>query len=179
MREPLEDYKILISRVNSKINYETKFLFASALNPCPCGNMISSTKECRCSDLEIQRYKSRLSEPFCDRIDIFVTMTDVNYEDKASFSSLELHEKVISAFKKQKLRGQADLNGKLSDEELNKYCILNESCKNILQQATTRFSLSFRSINKVLKVARTIADLENSDNICEKHLMEALSYRKR
>lgn len=179
MREPLEDYKILISRVNSKVNYETKFLFASALNPCPCGNMLSSTKECRCSDLEVQRYKSKLSEPFCDRIDIFITMTDVNYEDKSSYSSKELHEKVIGAFIKQKQRAQSDLNGKLSDEELNKYCVLNDSCKNILQQATTRFSLSFRSINKVLKVARTIADIEGFDEINDKHLMEALSYRKR
>lgn len=179
MREPLEDYKILISRVNSKVNYETKFLFATALNPCPCGNMLSSTKECRCSDLEVQRYKSRLSEPFCDRIDIFVTMNDVDYQDEASYSSFELHEKVIAAFKKQKQRGQKELNGKLSDEELNKYTYLDNSCKNILHTATNRFSLSFRTINKVLKVARTIADLDDSDNINERHLMEAISYRKR
>lgn len=179
MREPLEDYKILISRVNSKINYETKFLFASALNPCPCGNLLSSIKECRCSDVEVQRYKSKLSEPLTDRIDIFVTMTDVNFEDKSSYSSKELHDEVIKAFIKQKNRGQKDLNGKLSDEELNKFVKLNENSKNILQLATNKFSLSFRSINKVLKVSRTIADLDNSDNINEKHLMEALSYRKR
>ena len=179
MREPLEDYKILISRVNSKVNYETKFLFASALNPCPCGNLLSSVKECRCSDLEVQRYKAKLSEPFCDRIDIFITMTDVNFDDKASFSSKVMHEKVIKAFMQQIKRGQKELNGKLSDEELNRYCILDESSQTILHQATTKFSLSFRSINKVLKVARTIADLEESENINTKHLMEALSYRKR
>jgi len=179
MREPLEDYKILISRVNSKVNYETKFLFACALNPCPCGNLLSTSKECRCSDIEVNRYKSKLSEPFCDRIDIFVTMNEVNFEDKSDLSSKHIHEKVINAFKLQILRGQSELNGKLSDEELKKYCILSADTNEIIKKATEQFSLSFRSINKVLKVARTIADLDSSIDIKKEHILEALSYRRR
>jgi magnesium chelatase family protein len=179
LREPLEDYKILISRVNSKINYETKFLFACAMNPCPCGNLLSSSKECRCNDLEITRYKSKLSDPFTDRIDIFVTMNEVNYNDKADVSSKNMHEMVLNVFKIQMQRGQSDLNGKLKDKDIKKYCVLDEEGENILNTATQNYSLSFRSINKVLKVARTIADLENSINIKKEHIFEALSFRKR
>ncbi|WP_428026967.1 YifB family Mg chelatase-like AAA ATPase [Arcobacter sp.] len=179
MREPLEDYKILISRVNSKVNYETKFLFACAMNPCPCGNLLSSTKQCRCNEMEITRYKSKLSDPFCDRIDLFVTMNEVNYDDKADLNSKKMHEIVLNTFKLQKQRGQKDLNGKLKDEDIKKYCVLDEEGENILNKATQNYSLSFRSINKVLKVARTIADIENSINIKKEHILEALSFRKR
>jgi len=179
MREPLEDYKILISRVNSKVNYETKFLFACAMNPCPCGNLLSNTKECRCNDLEINRYKSKLSDPFCDRIDLFVTMNDVNYEDRADTDSKSMHEMVINAFIKQIKRGQSNLNGKLRDEDIAKHCVLDSKGEEILALATRNYALSFRSINKVLKVARTIADIENSENIKKEHLYEALSFRKR
>ncbi|WP_428024054.1 YifB family Mg chelatase-like AAA ATPase [Arcobacter sp.] len=179
MREPLEDYKILISRVNSKVNYETKFLFACAMNPCPCGNLLSSTKQCRCNEMEITRYKSKLSDPFCDRIDLFVTMNEVNYDDKADLNSKKMHEIVLNTFKLQKQRGQKDLNGKLKNEDIKKYCVLDEEGENILNKATQNYSLSFRSINKVLKVARTIADIENSINIKKEHILEALSFRKR
>ena len=179
MREPLEDYKILISRVNSKINYETKFLFACAMNPCPCGNLLSVSKECRCSDIEVSRYKSKLSEPFCDRIDIFVTMNEVTYEDKSDINSNQMHEMVINAFKLQIKRGQKDLNGKLKDEDIKKYCLLDIQSDQVLSMATKNYALSFRSINKVLKVARTIADLSNSVDIKKEHILEALSFRKR
>ena len=103
--------------------------------------------------------------------------TDIN--DKATISSKEVHEKVISAFKLQMLRGQKELNGKLNDEDISKYCILNDESELILEKATQNFNLSFRSRNKVLKVSRTIADLANSANIEKAHLMEALSYRRR
>ncbi len=179
LREPLEDYKLLVSRVHSKVLYDTKFLFVSAMNPCPCGNMLSSKNSCRCNDLEIRRYKNRLSEPFLDRIDLYITMNETNIKDKTSISSRQIHQKVIEAFKMQKLRGQKELNGKLSDEDISKYCILNDECKKILDLASLNFNLSFRSINKVLKVARTISDLELNINIEKLHLMEALSYRRR
>jgi len=179
LREPLEDFCILISRVNSKILYKTKFLFAAALNPCPCGNLLSLEKKCRCNELEINRYKAKLSEPFLDRIDMYVVMNEAKIDAKSTTSSKQMHEKVISAFKRQKLRGQENLNGKLSDKELKKYCILSEDAKLILAQARQNFALSYRSLNKILKVARTIADLENSDNILSKHLLKSISYRKR
>ncbi len=179
MREPLEDHTVLVSRVNTKIKHSTKFLFVSAMNPCPCGNLLSQTKECRCSDLEVQRYKNKLSDPFIDRIDLYVVMNEVTKKDKADVNSKQLHKIVNQVFIRQKLRGQKDLNGKLSDEEVKRYCKVKEDVQIILDTAIDKFSLTFRSINKVLKVARTIADIEGYEQIEKSHLMESLSYRKR
>jgi len=179
LREPLEDNKILISRVNSKILYETKFIFVGAMNPCPCGNLLSSLKECRCNELEIQRYKNRLSEPFLDRIDLYLVMNDSFNDNKNIVSSSELHQNVIKAFIKQKSRGQKELNGKLNDEDIKKYCVLDDESKNILEKARFNYQLSFRSINKVLKVARTIADLNDNELITKSDLLKSLSFRRR
>jgi len=179
LREPLEDYTVLISRVNTKIKYPTKFLFASAMNPCPCGNLLAKSKECRCSDIEIQRYKNRLSEPFLERIDLYVVMNEVTKEDRADITSYQMHQKVNKAFIRQKTRGQSELNGKLNDEDIKKYCTLDKDAQEILDTAIENFALSFRAINKVLKVARTIADIQGSNMIQKIHLLESLSYRKR
>ncbi len=179
LREPLEDYKILISRVNNKIEYETKFLFIGAMNPCPCGNFLSSNKECRCNDIEIQRYKNRLSEPLLDRIDLYVTMLEANLKDKVYYSSKVLHKKVIKAFYMQVKRGQKDLNGKLNDKDIKKFITLDDECENILHTASKNYVLSFRSINKIIKVARTIADLDEEEQITTETILKALSYRKR
>ena len=179
MREPMQDDKIRVSRVNSKIEYPAKFLFIGAMNPCPCGNLLNAAKECRCSDVEIQRYKNKLSDPFLDRIDMNVTMQSVSLNDKPSLSSKEMHKKVVESHIFMKQRGQKDFNAKLSDKEIEKYCILNDEAKLVLDMAINRFSLSFRSIKKVQKVARTIADLEQEEVIQKHHLLEALSFRKR
>lgn len=179
LREPLEDNKILISRVNSKTMYETKFVFIAAMNPCPCGNLLSSVKECRCNELEIQRYKNRLSEPFLDRIDLYVVMNDSFNDNKNIVTSKELHENVIKAFIKQKSRNQKELNGKLSEEEIKKYCILDKEATLILEKARLNYQLSFRSINKVLKVARTIADLNDNEIISKNDLLQSLNFRRR
>ena len=179
LREPLEDYSILISRVNSKVKYHTRFLFAAAQNPCPCGNLLSSSKECRCNDLQIQRYKNRISEPLLDRIDMFVTMNENEQDAKNDVTSEKLHEIVIDSFKRQKNRGQKYLNGKLNDEEIKKFCSLDEASNDVLNQAIVNFCLSYRAVNKVLKLARTIADIDRCDMIEKKHLLQALNYRKR
>ena len=144
-----------------------------------CGNLLSETKECRCSDVEIQRYKNRLSEPFLDRIDIFVQMSEVRKEDKSTVTSFDMYKNILKAFYFQKDRGQKEFNGKLDEKEIDKYCKLSSEAKDILENAIERFSLSFRSINKIKKISRTIADLDESDNIEKKHILEALSYRKR
>ena len=179
LREPMQDGKIRISRVNSKVEYPAQFLFVGAMNPCPCGNLLDAHKECRCSDLEVQRYKNRLSDPFLDRIDLNVVMQNVSGDDMPSHSSKEMHKMVVEAHIFAKKRGQKILNAALSDKEIEQYCTMDEEAKTILQTATERFKLSFRSIKKVQKVARTIADLETSHFIHKKHILEALSYRRR
>jgi len=179
LREPLEDGKIRISRVNTKIEYPSDFLFIGAMNPCPCGNLLDDAKECRCSDLEIQRYKNRLSDPFLDRIDLSVVMQKINANDKASYTSKELHKKVVEAHIFAKNRGQDGFNAKLSDGDIEKFCVLDPQAQNVLDMAISRFSLSFRSIKKIQKVGRTIADLDASKIIQKSHLLEALSYRRR
>lgn len=179
LREPLEDHKVLISRVNTKTEYQTKFLFAAAMNPCPCGNLLSSTKECRCSELEINRYKNRLSSPLLDRIDLYVQMEEIMPKDRPTISSKEMYEKVKDAFLRQLQRGQSELNGKLNDKEIATYCLLDRESRQLLDTAITRYTLSQRGINKTLKVARTIADLDDSAHIGKKHLLEALSFQFR
>ncbi len=179
LREPLEDNRVLVSRVNYKISYETKFLFAGAMNPCPCGNLFSKTKPCRCNEVEIKRYRNRLSSPLLDRIEIFVKMDEVTSSDRSSISSKEMFEKVKIAFINQKKRGQKELNSKLSEKEIKEYCKLDNSSEEILEKSINRLSLTHRSINNILKVARTIADIDNSKMIKKEHLIEAISYRRR
>lgn len=179
LREPLQDNKIRISRVNAKIEYPSDFLFISAMNPCPCGNLLNQHVECRCSELEIQRYKNRLSDPFLDRIDLSVVMQNVSSNDEAKISSAEMHRQVIEVHKRVKMRGQNSFTAKLNDADIEKFCVLNDESKAVLDMAVHRFALSFRSIKKIQKVSRTIADLDNSDTIEKRHVLEALSYRRR
>ena len=179
LREPLEDHHLLISRVNSKVRYQTKFLFIAAMNPCPCGNALSSTKICRCTEMEISRYKKRLSSPLLDRIDLYVQMEEINPEDKPDISSKEMFAIVLDVFSRQLQRGQKELNGKLDDREIETYCSLNNESRQLLEQATMRFDLSQRAINKTKKVARTIADINRHETIEKTDLLESLQYRFR
>lgn len=179
LREPLEDHKILISRVNSKITYDTDFIFVCAMNPCPCGNLYSSKKSCRCTDLEVTRYKNRLSEPLYDRIDLYVQMQESNHKDISDDSSRSMHLNVINALKMQKKRAQEKANGRLDEAGTNKYCILEERAQELINQASEKFGLSARSISKIKRISRTISDLDNSEIIKKEHLSEALGFRKR
>ncbi|WP_069633095.1 YifB family Mg chelatase-like AAA ATPase [Campylobacter pinnipediorum] len=179
LREPLQDYKINISRVNSKVSYDTKFTFVAALNPCPCGNLLSKNLNCRCSEREIKQYKSKLSEPILDRIDIYVQMDEVSKTDKSDITSRQMSEVVLNAFKFQKQRGQIEFNGKLQDGDVDKFCSLDDEAKNILNKAITRYNLSQRGIKKTLKVARSIADIEFKNDISKSHILEALSFRNK
>lgn len=178
LREPLEDNQILISRVNSKVKYDTKFLFAAAQNPCPCGNLFSMIKECRCNEMEINRYKTRISEPLMDRIDLYVQM---NEDDKeyTTVSSQEMFDEVLRAFKFQKSRKQLELNAKLSESELEKVACMSEEAEGILLKAANKYGLSYRSIYKVRSIARSIADIVQCEKIQKEHILEALSFRRR
>ena len=179
LREPLQDYAISISRVHTKVKYPANFLFIGAKNPCPCGNYLSKNNSCRCSDLEIKRYQNILSEPFWDRIDISITMQEVSIDDKPTTSSAEMFEQVLNAFQMQMKRGQVNLNGRLSDEEIDKFIKLDLDALDILRKASEKFNLSLRSVNKVKKVARTIADLDSAENVSKSHILESLSFRRR
>jgi magnesium chelatase family protein len=179
LREPMQDRQVHIARVHSKVSYDADFMFVAAMNPCPCGNLLSATRTCRCSEAEIKRYRNRLSDPFLDRIDLFVTMQEVEGSDRPGIGSAEMHEAVLGAFRRQKERGQERLNGKLNEAEVDRYCLLDREAEGILSTAVTRFALSHRSIVSIKKVARTIADLEGNERIGKKHLLEALSYRRR
>ena len=175
LREPLENDELSISRVNIKVTYPASVLFIGAMNPCPCGNLYSLTKECRCKDMEIRKYRNKLSEPLRDRIDIFIKMDESKSEERVS--SAELFKQVLVAFKAQKIRGQRKLNGKLDDSEIERFCALKNAEAELLDMATQRYGLSYRGRQKILKVARTIADLQNCKDIAKEHLLEALSYR--
>lgn len=177
LREPLEDNKILISRVNSKVKYDTKFMFSAAQNPCACGNYLSKDKICTCSPIDIKRYKARISGPLLDRIDIYVLMDEISQNDKSTITSKEMYEKVLLAFKQQKMREQNELNGKMDDKEIKRVCILEKDAKNILDMAISRYQLSHRSLNKILKISRTIADLKEQDTINKDDILESLSYK--
>ncbi len=170
LRLPLQDKKVLISRVNSKIEYETDILFAAAMNPCPCGNLLSPLKECRCTDLEIRRYKNRISEPLYDRIEIYHQM--IEDDSKDTISSKEMFEKVLTAFEMQKGKFNANL------EENYQFDLENEAY-DILNKAKRNFALSKRSEFNLLKVAKTIANLDKRDKIKKVDLLKALKYRKR
>jgi len=179
LREPLQDRRVNISRVNAKVEYEADIMFVSAMNPCPCGNLLSKRKSCRCSEQEIKRYKNRLSDPFLDRIDLFVTMQEISADDKQGISSKEMKKQVNQAFRLQKERGQERLNGKLRENEIEKFCQLSSDAQTILFTAIEKFGLSHRGLGSIKKVARTIADLAGADIIERVHVLEALSYRRR
>ena len=133
----------------------------------------------RCNELEVQRYKNKLSDPFLDRIDINIVMTNVSIDDKPSLSSKQMHQKVIDVHHVIKKRGQSNFTAKLTDKEIDNYCIMDDEAKSVLDTATLNFALSFRSIKKVQKISRTIADIDGSEFIQKSHVLEALSYRRR
>ncbi len=179
LREPMQDRRVHIARVHSKVSYEADFLFVAAMNPCPCGNLLARNRSCRCSEREIRRYRNRLSDPFLDRVDLFVTMQEVESSDRGGVDSATMHSQVIEAFRRQKERGQSAPNGKLNEAETERFCVLDEEAQRVLDQAVDRFALSHRSIVSIRRVARTIADLEGSTTIGKRHLLEALSFRRR
>ncbi len=177
MREPLENHHFTISRLQIKVTSPADFMFVGAMNPCPCGNLLSLTKECRCNQKEINAYQSRISEPFWDRLDLFVEMQEDN-QSTHRVDSKTLQEQVLQAFVMQKTRGQTSFNARLFGEELERFCHLGVQEQDVLERAKDKFGISRRGIDKVLRTARSIADLALSAEIQKAHLLEALSFRK-
>ena len=184
LREPLENKEINVARAQASVKYPADFILIAAMNPCPCGNYGNPVKECTCSQNEIRRYLNKISSPILDRIDIHIEIKPVKYEDLKddgkSKSSSELKSEVVRARKIQELRYKDEnvkTNGLLSTKQMKKYIHLSPDLEKIGQMAFSKYNFSVRSFNKILKMARTIADLEDSKEILAKHLLEAIRYR--
>ncbi len=183
LRQPLEDKQITISRVNGTITYPSNFMLVASMNPCPCGYYGVGDK-CTCTESEVHKYLNKISGPLLDRIDIQVEAKPVNFDElhstQSTQSSEDIKADVLKALEIQKQRYKNDditFNSELSVNQIEKYCVLGEEEKAILNATFTSLNLSARSYHKILKIARTIADLDNSDNINVMHLTEAIHYR--
>ena len=184
LRGPLEDREVNISRVNSSLTYPCNFMFVASMNPCPCGFYGSIDKKCTCSPDMINRYIGKISGPLLDRIDIQIDVTPVKYQKLANNekpeTSAEIKARVDSARKIQNDRYKnygIFSNSELTPNLTEKYCKLDEASSKIIQNAFERLGLSARGYGRILKVARTIADLEGKEHISSSHVAEAIQYR--
>jgi len=182
LRQPLEDKVVSISRAKGTATFPANFILIATMNPCPCGNF-QSNKECICTPNHINNYQRKVSGPIVDRIDMWTEVSKIEY-DKLSSKIKEgdstdiIKKRVLEARQKQLQRfGKIKTNGDMGAKDIEKYIQLAPEVKDILNQSANKFNLSARAYHKVIKLARTIADLDNSGDISTKHLLEALQYR--
>lgn len=185
LRQPIEDGEVVISRAKFSVKYPAKFMLVAAMNPCPCGFLGDSEKQCTCSDSQIQRYRSKLSGPLLDRIDLNINVPKlstaelVNADPNAE-SSAELRQRVIKARAIQEERYKDEgifTNAELNAKQVKKYCKLDEKSEKLLTVAALKYGLSGRKYNRILKLARTIADLAGEKDITTNHISQALQFR--
>ena len=181
LRQPLEDGQVQISRASGTVTYPSRFMLVCAMNPCKCGWYGHPSGRCRCTENEVKKYLSRLSGPLLDRIDIFVEVAALEFEELSQKERAEpsdrVRERVNGARELQLRRQSASCNARLERDELDRFCALDESCQRLMKGAFERMGLTARSYDRILRVARTIADLEGSEDIRAPHLAEALQYR--
>lgn len=184
LRQPLENGVVTVSRAVASITYPAQFVLVAAMNPCPCGYFGDSRHQCTCTPGMINRYRSRVSGPLMDRIDIHIDVPAVPYKELSTEypgeRSEEIRNRVIDARERQLMRFKEDkifANGQMKSRHIKKYCRLTEDAHNILDSAMQRLALSARAYTRILKVSRTIADLEGSENISGHHIAEAIQYR--
>lgn len=184
LRQPLEDKEVTVTRVSRSATYPCNFMIIAAMNPCPCGYMGAENKECKCSFEEIRKYQKKISGPLMDRIDLQIEVPAVKYSDLLSKEEKEgskaIKERVLKARKIQYERYKEEsitTNSQLTTPLIEKYIRISESGKKLLEQAFDKLALSARGYTKIVKVARTIADLENCEEIDNKHIAEAIGYR--
>ena len=185
MRQPMEDRIVTISRAKISLDFPANFMLIAAMNPCPCGYYNHPDKPCTCPPGAVQKYLNKISGPLMDRIDLHVEVTPVPYKDltekRTGESSAEVRKRVIAARKIQEQR-YADFptihaNAQMNSQLIQKYCDLDDTCRNMLKNAMNKMGLSARAHDRILKVSRTIADLDGSENIQPGHLAEAINYR--
>jgi magnesium chelatase family protein len=185
MRQPLEDSKVTISRSKMSVDYPANFMLVCAMNPCPCGNYGSSTQECTCTPIQIQKYVGKISGPLLDRIDIHVEVPTVKYTELSSKRTGEnsclIRKRVVDAYaiQAQRFADQKGLfcNADMESKEIKEYCRIDQAGAELLKTAMNRLGLSARAYDRILKVSRTIADLSGCNDIKTEHISEAIQYR--
>lgn len=184
LREPLENGRVTISRAKETVSYPARFTLIAAMNPCPCGHLGDPIKPCTCSPMQVNRYKSRISGPLLDRIDLTVNLNPVKYSDwnkkSEGETSAQIRERILKAREIQRNRfknSATTANAFMTAKEIKEFCLLPAGADAILETAMRKFGLSARSLDKILKTARTIADLDGKENIEVKHLVEVMQYR--
>jgi magnesium chelatase family protein len=181
LREPMESKEVMITRANSRVRYPAAFQLVAAMNPCPVGRTCNENT-CLCSTEQKRRYRTKISAPILDRIDIHVQVEPVSEKELFANNPVtresEIRADIFHAHSIQRKRNANRLNSELSSTQLNEHCQLDEITRKLLKQAISRFELSARACHRLLKVSRTIADLEQARQIEERHMSEALSYRQ-
>jgi len=184
LRQPLEDGEITVARAARTVRYPANFMLVASMNPCPCGNYGSRTVECKCAPSQIQKYIGRMSGPLLDRIDLHIEVDNVTYDDLASTDLAEPSDNVKARVNEARdiqllrLKGTGVYsNAKMTNSMTNEFCAIDTACQNILKNAFDKLGLSARAYNRILKVARTIADLGGCADIEPKHISEAIMYR--
>ncbi len=187
LRQPLEDRRVTISRAAMTLTFPASFMLAAAMNPCPCGFFNDPARECRCTPPQVQRYVGRVSGPLLDRIDIHVDVPAVRFKELSERggapegeSSADVRARVVAARARQRERFRGSRvfsNAQMTPRLIRRHCRLDAECERLLEQAMTRQGLSARAYDRILKVSRTAADLEGSDDIRPRHVAEAVGYR--
>lgn len=182
LRQPLEDGVVTVSRAKNTLTFPAKFMLVAALNPCPCGYYGDETKRCICSQGQIQKYQKKISGPLIDRIDLHVGVPRLPFKELMDENTRENSATIQARVQKARMLqyrrlGQGKTNSEMNVVEVKKFCKLDEPSYELLSLATKQYNLSARSIHRILKVARTIADLDSQKEILEKHLAESLQYR--
>ena len=183
LRQPLEDRCVTISRANGNFTYPTNILFIAAMNPCPCGYLGHPDKACKDTQLQIDRYRQKISGPLWDRIDMHIEVPLLRYQDmmcdEAGESSASIRSRVQKTRDRQKNRfGCNRANAQMSGREVKKFCPLDSASQDVLKHAIDVLCLSARACDRLLRVALTIADLEEAESMTHEHVMEAIHFRR-